>query len=92
MNLEIIRPDGDLKRETWSFALNAGWTGAPCIYISDYSFQTKASTRHKWVRQTHWDRLNRRENNIGEPPIPSDVEAEMRDYYQKMIRELPIVK
>jgi len=89
MNLEIIRPNGDLKREVWNFNLNVGWTGSPCIYFSYYSFQARDTTQHKWVKHTHWDRL-RRDNNIDSPPLPSDVEAEARAYFQKQVGELPI--
>ena len=93
MNLVIVRPNGDLKREEWSFSLNIEWTGRACIYLQDYSFQTRLTTRHKkWVKQTFWNRIMKRENNIDTPPIPSDVEEEMRTHYQKLIMELPICK
>ena len=90
MNIEIIRANGDLKREVWDFSLDVSY-GSPCIYFDDYSFQTKESTRHrKWLKQTHWTRLMRRDNNIDNPPLPSDVKAEMLSRYQESILTLPI--
>lgn len=90
MRIEIFRHSGDLKREAWVFSLNTGYH-SPCIYFDDYSFQTKESTRHrKWTQQTHWMRLDRRSNNIDNPPLPTDVEAEMRSRYQEYILTLPI--
>lgn len=91
MRIEIIRPDGDLKREVWTFSLNISYS-SPCIYFDAYSFQDKETKRHKWVRQSHWERLDHRSNNIDNPPIPTDVEAEMRSRYQEAILTIPIVK
>ncbi len=91
MNTEIIRPDGDLKREVWHLSLSTGYS-SPCIYLNDYSFQTRKTTRHKnWQTQTRWERLDRRTNSIGEPPIPPDVEKEIRSRYQQAILTLPII-
>ena len=90
MRTEIIRPNGDLKREVWEFSLSVSYS-SPYIYFDSYSFQTKESPRHKkWTRQTHWERLHRRDNNIDNPPLPTDVEAEMRQRFQEYIMTLPI--
>ncbi len=89
---EIIKPDGDLRREMWRFTLNVGWTSS-CIYFDHYSFQTRESTRHrKWVMQTHWTRFDHRNNNIADPPLPPDIENEMRAHYRASIWELAIQK
>ena len=86
MRMEIIRPSGDLKREVWDFSLISDWTERANIYFEAYSFQTKETTRQRtWRKQTHWTRHNRRENNITNPPLPPDVEAEMRSRYQEYI-------
>lgn len=91
MNIEVIRPDGDLKREVWHFSLSIPY-GNACIYFDDYSFQTRETARHKkWIKQTHWERLDRRTNNIGEPSIPSNVEQEIRTRFQQAILTLPII-
>jgi len=94
MQLVITRPDGDLKHEVWWFTLNIGWVGSPCIFFEGYSFETRDSLRHrKWVKQTHWTRLDHsRNNNITEPPLPPDVENEVRTRYQESITNLAIVK
>ncbi len=86
----VTRFNGALKREVWDFYLNIGYS-APCIYFNSYSFQTKETTRHKkWVAQTHWERLDRRNNNIDNPPLPSDVEGEVRTRFQEYIMSIPI--
>jgi len=92
MRLEIIRPNGDLEREVWQFNLNLGLTGSPCIYLQYYSFQTRGTKRHKWVEQTHWQKIDRRYNNISDPPLPPDVEDEMRKRYQEYILTLHVIK
>ncbi len=92
MRVEIISPHGDLKREVWTFSLDVGYNSA-CIYFDGYSFQIKDSTRHKkWISQTHWERLFRRNNNIECPPLPADAENEMRTIYQAFIMIIPIRK
>lgn len=90
MRKEVIKFNGDLKREVWTFDLSVGFD-PPCIYLNDYSFQTRPSTRHKnWLNQTHWQRFDRRSNNIEHPPIPLEVETEARSYFQEAILKLPI--
>ena len=90
MNIEIIRHSGDLGREVWGFNLSVGYSQS-CIYFDSYSFQTKETTRHrKWVKQTHWGRLDQRSSNIERPILPSDIEAEVRNGYQDFIMTLPV--
>jgi hypothetical protein len=92
MRFEVIRANGDLKREVWVFSLSIGFS-SPCIYLDHYSFQTRLSIRHKkWEAQTHWNRLDRRGNNVDNLSLPTDVESEMRAYYQQKIMEIPIVR
>lgn len=90
MNTEIIRPDGDLKREVWNFSIVIDHSGRNSITLQYYSFQTKETKRHKWKAQTHWTRYDRRSNNIDIPPIPLDVDKEIHGIYQKFISTLPI--
>lgn len=88
--MEIIQFDGDLTREVWTFSLNVSYA-LPCIYFDNYSFQTKETVRHKkWIRQSHWSRLDHRSNNIDRPLVPTDVEAQMRKRFQEYILTLPI--
>jgi hypothetical protein len=90
MRIEIIRPDGDLKREIWAFTLSVDYS-RPCIYFDHYSFQTRESTRKRiWHKETYWDRLNTRESNIPYAVIPHEVDAEMRIRYRDYIATLPI--
>ncbi len=89
-SITVIRYDGDLKREVWDFTLYISWVSS-CIYFESYSFQTKKTTRYKsWEKQTHWVRLEHRNNNIDKPPLPPDVEVEVRSRYQEYILTLPI--
>jgi hypothetical protein len=93
MNIQIIRPDGDLKREVWNFSLYISWGSDKKIYFDHYSFQTKESTRHRvWKPQTNWGRLTRQNNTIDEPPLPADVEKEMREKFSEMVKALPITR
>lgn len=92
MRIEIVSPDGDLKREVWTFTLSTSWASS-CIYFDSYSFQTRESSRHKkWIKQTHWTRFDRRDNNIENPLIPPDVETQMREGFSNKVKELPIEK
>ncbi len=92
MKIEIVDYRGDLKREVWIFTLLVGY-GRQCIYIDSYSFQTKLSTRHKsWKRQTQWDRLEHRTNNLDSPFLPDEIVASMREKMQEYVATLPIVK
>ena len=92
-SLEIIRPDGDLKREVWRFNLFLPYGGNKCICFNSYAFQTRETTRHrKWISQTKWNRTMRRENTIPQPPLPDDVEAEVRKTFANRVSSLPIIK
>lgn len=91
MNFGYIQNAGDLKREVWHFSLAVGCF-SPCIRLEDYSFQTRLSRRHKkWKRETHWERLDGRSNNIDSPTVPIEVERAMRLYFAEQINLLPIV-
>lgn len=92
MNIQIIRPDGDLKREVWDFALYVNFH-PDCIAFNYYSLQTRETTRHRiWKHQTNWERLERRNRTIDKPPLPPDVEKEMREKFSEMVKALPIIQ
>ncbi len=91
MRIEIIRPDGDLKREVWTYELAVSYFPA-YIYFDHYSFQTRPTKRHNWRTENFWSRLDHRNNTIQDPPHSDDVEAEMRKRYQDYIMTLPIMK
>lgn len=92
MNVEIVRQNGALKREVWSFSIYISYADS-CIRFDAYSFQTRETTRHrKWKKQTHWTRLMSRGNNIDNPPLPSDVKTEVYSRYQEYITTLPITQ
>uniref|UniRef100_A0A6M3K6S6 Uncharacterized protein n=1 Tax=viral metagenome TaxID=1070528 RepID=A0A6M3K6S6_9ZZZZ len=87
--IEVIRPSGDLRREVWEFDITIDYSRS-YIYLRRYSFQTKETKRHKWKAETHWERFDRRNNNIAVPPIPLDVDKEIHARYQEYINTLPI--
>lgn len=91
MNLEVIRPDGDLKRERWRFFLQVDFSHYSCIYLDDYAFQTKRTTRCRiWDTETHWNRTNCQFSNIPEAPLSLDVEAEARERFANLVKLMPI--
>ena len=89
MIIEIVLPNGDLKREVWAFSLDIGY-GFSRIYLDHYLLQVRETARHRWEKQTYWSRLDRRSNKIDSPPLPKEVEAEMRKRYQEYIMTLPV--
>jgi len=76
MRIEIIRGD-DSRRERWIFEPFVDIT-QDGIYFNSYGIETRKTKRQVWKRQFHWSRLMRRDNTITVPPLPKDVEDEMR--------------
>ncbi len=90
MRFEYTKDDGDLKREVWKFDLDISYSST-AIRFDSYYFQTRPSRRHKlWQKQTHWERLDKRNNKIGAPNIPTEVDNAMRQYFAEQIKLLPI--
>lgn len=90
MRIEIIRPDGDLKREVWSFTLYVNYSQS-CIYFNSYYFQTKESKRKRnWTNQSYWTKFFSRESNIPCPNIPQDIQEEIHNKYAEYVKTLPI--
>jgi len=89
MKTDIIQPDGDLKREVWSFEL---FNFKPEIRLMYYSFQTRPSTRHKkWITQSHWDRLDQRYNSFAEPPISVQAIYDAKEYFIQQIKNAEVI-
>lgn len=91
MRIEVIRPDGELKREVWTFDLVIDF-GTSAIYLDNYSIWERPSKRRKFILCTWCRRLDSRGSDIKDPPLPADVEAEARKRYQDFIMTLPIRK
>jgi len=90
MQKEIIKSDGDLQREVWYFDL-AMYSGTLQLFLSDYRLQIRRTNRcRNWDTQIHWSRLLPRDNDIKTPPLPKDVEREIRAYYEVQVTEMPI--
>lgn len=91
MHHEIVQMHGDLKREVWRFSLFVSWINDSHIYFDSYLFQTRDSARkRKWDTEGVWNRLNKQYDNIKDPPLPSDVESQMREYFANAVRGLEI--
>lgn len=91
MKVAIISNSTTLEREMWTFSLEIN-IGNPHIYFDSFVFQTRPSTRHKWINQSYWDRLDKRNSNIDCPNIPSEIENKMRIEFQALILDIPIKK
>lgn len=92
MNIEIIRPHGDLKRERWTFSLMINFA-TPTIYWDSYIFEARENTRHKkWSNQSIWTRLNKRDNTTTNPPLPDDVKIEVRKTFASRVVTLLITQ
>ena len=90
--LEIIKPDGDLKREKWVFEIRLSIGRDGYISFDYFGFETRPTRRHrKWTVQNQWSRFSLRDSTMPEPVIPPDIEVRIRELYKAMIRRLPIV-
>jgi hypothetical protein len=90
MQKDIIRIDGDLKREIWYFDLTQ-FSGELTLLLSYYRKQTRRTNRcRNWDTQINWSRILTRDNDIETPPLPEDVEREIRAYYEIAMKELPL--
>ena len=89
MKIEIIRGN-ELRREVWTFTLFNDYS-RQVIWFDSYAIEVKESTRKKlWHNDGIWTRLMRRENTIQSPPLPPNVEAEMRENFISQVKQLPI--
>jgi hypothetical protein len=91
MEVEIIKPDGDLKREVWKFVFRDDYS-AFRIVIGRYAFQVRETRRHKWRVQTRWERWDKRMNIIDHPPLPAEVITEAKKKLVEMIEALPVTE
>ncbi len=91
MRTEIIRQNSDLKRQVWTFLLLDNIAN-PSIYFDYYSVEERPTTRHKWKATSWWARLDKRHSIITDPPIPADVENEMRQNFQNQIMNIQVTR
>ena len=87
--VEIIIPNGDLKREVWSFYLRVDFARIS-LWLDEYYLETKETKRHKWKWQSRWIRTMSRDSNIEQPVAPEYVITEAKDKYKTMIDNLQI--
>jgi len=92
MYIEIIRGT-ELKREVWQFSISHNYASSSgmTIYYDSYFQQHKDTTRQRiWRVDGHYDRLNHRDNNITQPPLPKDVENEVRQKICEIVQKISI--
>jgi len=89
--IEIIRNNGDLKRERWVFNFIADWNYT-VISLNTFVFETRDSKRHKWKYQSRYERSDTRIpiSNIPKPNIPLNIQEEVKDRICFNVRELNI--
>ncbi len=98
MFVEIIHPDGELKREVWQFEFYG--TSFFYLYLNYYALQTRPTTRHKkWREENQWYRLNARKsnirvllpNNVIRVLLPTNVLDEAKEQICKAIRNMAAI-
>ena len=88
MNIEITRGTV-LKREVWRFNFYSDYSKNSIIYYSSYSQQHKDTARQTiWRIDGFYDRLNQRDSNIKQPPLPQDVVIELKEQILKEFKNL----
>jgi hypothetical protein len=88
MRVEVIRGN-ELEREQWVFTLSVDTQAK--IYFDSYIIGNRESIRHRiWRHQKIWNRIMSRDNTIQTPPLPQDVEVEMRINLSSQVKALPI--
>ena len=82
--------DGDLKKQTWDFWVSTYFETV--IYFERYASYEKPSNRHRnWNITAFWSRHSYEGHiTIQVPPLPEDVESEVRAYFAEQIKALPI--
>jgi len=89
MIIEITRGT-ELKREVWRFDPYIDYNKIG-IYFMNYSQQHKDTARQKiWRIDGYYGRLNHRDNTITQPPLPKDVENEVRQKICEVIQKISI--
>ncbi len=93
MRIEVVRNDGDLKREVWQFFLNIDY-GRSVIRFERYALEERATKRRIWQNKGLWDKIDLRlyHSTVQNPPLPADVEAEARQRFAEAVAKLPITK
>lgn len=85
MRVTVVRQADDLHRETWEFALYAGYSDTVSLSLSRHSSEIKPTSRHrKWQETSVWSRFVGR--NAYAHPIPADVVQEAKDSFEAAIQ------
>lgn len=95
MNFKITRPNGDLKREVWTFSLRIEpyLTNHDYIKWVYYQSQYKDNIRQrKWRVRGLWDSSDTRpwHSNIQDPPLPDNVKTEACENFAEQVKALEI--
>lgn len=60
MAIDVIKEDGDLRRERWSFGVGTNYTDRVMLRLNRYALEERESKRHKWKPVKKWDSFNER--------------------------------
>jgi hypothetical protein len=85
--VEVVRSEGDLRREVWEFACFE----FPKVVLDVYRDEDRSSRRHrKWRTLRRYQRLKYGnfygERIAEEPTIPNDVVEEAVDAFRAMVK------
>ncbi len=83
---EVILKISDLQRERWVFDLEVAYSVH--LYFDSFVYETRETTRQKWVIKGCWYRLNQRQCTTTCPIIPLNVQAEVKKRFADHIAAL----
>jgi hypothetical protein len=85
----IIKGD-NIRQETWTFELYTSFGDNFALWLDRYSVGTKQPSQRKFRNQGWWNRIDKRDNTMIDPPLPAEVEAEAKQYFIERIKATPI--
>ena len=84
IRVKLIKNQQDLSYTEYCF-----WIYEYTIRLDSYIEYTRATKRHKWVINNHWERVSYKRGNI---PKPSDIPKEyFAEALQKYVAEVSII-
>lgn len=64
--------DGELCQRVWAYDIftDMGASSKIRVVLSNYSYETRPTARHKWRPVNHWSRLMPRSSNMSFEDVP----------------------
>jgi len=91
VRIEVVRNNGDLKRERWTFFLHIDYSRS-VIWFERYVLEERATNHRIWQNKGLWDKIDEYHSTVQDPPLPADIEAEARQRFAEAVAKLPITK